>query len=100
MRSELVIAGVVLLALGGAAVTLEGMGYRRGQADALAEAAEQQRQLETARREVELQLSRDVGVLAARNKELEDAIATVEAEPGGGGAGLPAGVVRALDAIR
>lgn len=100
MRAQLLIAAVLLLALGGAAVTIEDMGHRRGLAEARTAAEQQLQQLEMARQQVELKLSRDVGRLVARNKELENAIAAVEAEPGGNNAGLPAGVVRALDAIR
>lgn len=96
----LLVGSVLVAALAGAGVTIEAMGYRRGQDDARAAAAAQEKELVAARHQVELQLSQDIGRLEARNRELEDAIADVVALPGGGGAGLPADVVRALARIR
>lgn len=103
MRNALAIGGLVLAGLallGGVAAWLVGAGYDRAKAECALAAARQSAEIAGLRRQIE-DSWRDAGDrIALRKKELDDAVATVDATPAGDLVCLPAERVRALDAIR
>lgn len=103
MRQYIALGFVVLAGLGllgGVAAWLDGNGYARAKAECAIEAAQQEQAIAAARREIEQQWIRDADRISERRKELDDAVATVDATPAGDLVCLPADSVRALDAVR
>lgn len=93
--------GIVILALAGVA-GIDQAGYRRALTECRAEADRQQQEIDTARRAAERDWQERADALAARNRELEDAIAANDRAAAAAGAAtcLAGDGVRALDAIR
>lgn len=86
--------------LGALAAWLAGTGYDRAKAECALAAARQSAEIAGLRRQIE-ESWRDAGDrIAQKRRELEDAVATVDAAAGGAAECLPADSVRALDAIR
>lgn len=103
MRDLLTGAGLALFVaglLGGVAAWLVDVGHDRAMAECALAAARQNAEIAGLRRQIE-EGWRDAGDRITRQeKELDDAVATVDAAAGGAAECLPADSVRALDAIR
>lgn len=103
MRQSLLLASLVaaaLLGLGGVAAWLDHAGYSRAKAECALAAARQTAEIATLRRKIEESWRTAGDRINTKRKELDDAVAAVEASSGGGAVCLPADSVRALDAIR
>lgn len=103
MRNALAIGAAALAGLamlGSVAAWLVATGFDRAKAECALAAAHQSAEIAGLRRQIE-EGWRDAGDrIAIRKKELDDAIATVDATPAGDAVCLAADSVRALDAIR
>lgn len=103
MRNALAIAGLVLAALtllGGVAAWLDHNGYARAKVECALEASRQAGEIAGLRRQIEEGWRDASDRIADQRKELDDAVATVDATPAGDTLCLPAERVRALDAVR
>ena len=103
MRQYLALAGLALAGLamlGGVAAWLDGNGYARAKVECALEASRQAGEIAGLRRQIE-EGWRDAGDrIAQQRKELDDAVAMVDATPAGDAVCLAAERVRALDAVR
>jgi hypothetical protein len=103
MRQYLALGGLALAGLamlGGVAAWLDHNGYARAKIECAIAAGRQSAEIAGLRRQIE-EGWRDAGDrIAEQRKDLDDAVATVDATPAGTTLCLPADSVRALDAIR
>lgn len=103
MRQYLALGGLIpagLTLLGGTAAWLVGTGYDRARAECAAEALKQSAEIAGLRRQIEEGWRAAGDRIAEQRKDLDDAVATVDATPAGSALCLAADSVRALDAIR
>lgn len=100
MRPYLIVGVVAALALASLAFWLEGVGYQRAKVECAIEAGKQSAEIAGLRRQIAEGWRAAGDTIAEQRKELDDAVATVDATPAGDLVCLPAERVRALDAVR
>lgn len=103
MRQYLALACLVLAGLGllgGVAAWLDHNGYARAKVECAIEAGKQSTEIARLRRLMEETWRAAGDRIAQQRKDLDDAVATVDATPAGNVICLPADSVRALDAVR